>query len=161
MAAGCARVAVRHRHGEKRWLTIAACAALWLGVAAGRGAEDGEWRASTPQVRKEVVAVVEAQLAAFRAGAGAKAYGFAAAPLRAQTPLRAFLAIVQNNYPEIWANTRVEFGLVRDDGTQATVLVHVFSKESDASYDYGLFKEPAGWRIGRVLRRNPARADKV
>ena len=68
---------------------------------------------------------------------------------------------MQNNYPEIWANTRVEFGLVRDDGTQATVLVHVFSKASDVSYDYGLFKERAGWRIGRVLRRNAAGADKV
>ena len=126
-----------------------------------RGAEDGELRASKPEVRTAVVAVIEAQLAAFRAGEGAKAYGFAAAPLRAQTPLRAFLAIVQTNYPEIWASKRAEHGLVRDDGARATVRVHVFSAASDAAYDYVLFKEPAGWRIGSVLRHDPNGTEKV
>ena len=126
-----------------------------------RGAGDDELRASKPEVRTAVMAVIEAQLAAFRIGEGTKAYGFAAAPLRAQTPLRAFLAIIQNNYPEIWASTRAEGGRVRDDGTRAMVLVHVFSKESDASYDYVLEKERAGWRIASVLRRNPAKTDRI
>ena len=127
--------------------------AVWWGALMGAGhAAEGELRASKPAVRKEVIAVIEAQLAAFRAGDVAKAYGYAAVPLRAQNPLRVFAAIVQNNYREIWASTRAEYGLVRDDDRHATVLVHVFAEASDAAYDYVLVKERAGWRIGSVVR---------
>jgi hypothetical protein len=114
-------------------------------------------RASKPAVRKEVIAVIEAQLAAFRDGDVMKAYGFAAMPLRAQTPLRAFVAIVQANYPEIWANTRAEYGLVRDNGSHATVLVEIFAEEAQGTYDYVLIRERAGWRIGSVIRHQPPR----
>ena len=140
---------------------LAACAAWWLGIVAAAAAEDGAMHASKPEVRKEVAAVIEGQLAAFRSRELPKAYGYAATPLRAQTPLRAFVAIVQNNYPEIWASTRAEFGLVRDDGAQATVLVHVFSKDGDAGYDYVLVKERGGWRINSVLRHDSHGAGKV
>jgi len=145
----------------KQRLIWAACAALCVGIAVLRGAEDGVLRASKPDVRKEVIATIEAQLAAFRARELPKAYGYAARPLQQQTPLRSFVAIIQNNYPEIWASTRAEFGLVRDDGTKATVLVHVFAKESDAAYDYVLAKERAGWRISSVLRHDPRGAEKL
>jgi hypothetical protein len=142
-------------------LILAACAALWMGIATGRGADDSVMRASKPEVRKEVTATIEAQLGAFRAKDSSKAYSYSATAMQQQMRLRAFIAIVQNNYPEIWMNLRAEFGLVRDDGTRATVLVHVFSNESDAAYDYVLFKERAGWRIGSVLRHDPRGADKV
>jgi hypothetical protein len=122
---------------------------------------DGATRASTPQVRKEIVATVESQLTAFRKGEVEKAYGFAAAQLRAQKPLRTFAAIVQGSYPEIWRNTRAEFGIVRDDGAQATVTVQVYSKEGDAAYDFSLVKETAGWRIYGVVRHEPKQAGKV
>ena len=135
--------------------------ALWIALAAVRGADDGALRASKPEVRKEVVAIIEAQLGAFRAKDSTKAYSYSAAAMQQQMRLRAFVAVVQNNYPEIWANTRAEFGLVRDDGARATVLVHVFSTEGDAAYDYVLFKERAGWRIGSVLRHDPRGTDKV
>lgn len=128
----------------------------WALIGPGRSAE-GELRASKLEVRKEVIAVIDAQLAAFRAGNAAKAYTYAAAPLRAQNSLRVFSAIVQNNYREIWASTRAEYGLVRDDGRHATVLVHVFADESDAAYDYVLVKERAGWRIGSVIRHEASR----
>lgn len=120
-----------------------------------------ELRASKAEVRKEVVAVIEAQLAAFRAGDGAKAYDYAAAPLRAQTPLRAFEVILQKNYPEIWSSTKAELGLVRDDGARATVRVHVYSKVGDAPFDYVLLRERAGWRIGSVVRLVTRRKDDV
>jgi hypothetical protein len=68
---------------------------------------------------------------------------------------------VLNNYPEIWSNTKAEFGLVRDDGTRATVLVQVYAKEGSAGYDYGLVKERDGWRIESVLRHAPKKAEKV
>ena len=144
----------------KRRMILAALVALGLGLVPGRGA-DGGGRASKPEVRKEVVAVIEGQLAAFREGDTKKAHAFGAATLRAQRPLRQFLQIVRTSYPEIWANTRAEFGVVRDDGTRATVLVQVFSKEDRADYDYGLVKEPEGWRIDSVLRHASKKSDKV
>ncbi len=144
-------------------MTIAAALAGGFAFVAPARAqdEDGGTHASKPDVRKEVVAVIEAQLTAFRAGELKKAYSFGAAALRAQTPLRAFVAIVQNNYPEILANTRAEFGLVRDDGQRATVRVHVFAKDADAPYDYVLVKERAGWRISGVLPHRAAGADRL
>jgi hypothetical protein len=123
-------------------------------------ADDGP-KASKPDVRREIVAVIDAQLAGFRTGDVRKAYGYASSDLKAQKPIRTFAAIVQENYPEIWTNARAEFGLVRDDGQEATVLVHVFGKGSDASYDYTLVKEKSGWRIAAVLRHAPKKADKA
>ncbi len=143
-------------------LAILAVHACGLGAVSARGAESGGMRASKPEVRKDVVAAIEGQLAAFRAKDTNKAYTFAAATLRAQTPLRQFLRIVEINYPEIWANTKGEFGVVRDDGARATVLVQVFAKEDRADYDYGLVKERDGvWRIDSVLRHAPKKTEKV
>jgi hypothetical protein len=134
-------------------------ALLLLGIASQAWA--AEARASKPEVKKELVAVIEAQLAAFRKKDSVKAYSYAAAELRAQKPLKLFVSIVQTNYPEIWTNTRAEFGLARDDGTQAAILVHVTGAESTASYDFTLVKEKAGWRIVGVLRHEPSKGDKV
>lgn len=144
----------------KHWLAIAL-----LGIAAGHlaplhAAEDG-LHASRPAVKKEIVAVVEAQLGAFRQHDARAAYSYASTRLRAQKPLRVFTSIVRENYPEIWDNTRAEFGLAWDDGTAAKVLVHVFAKAGDASYDFMLAKERAGWRIEGVLRHEPAQAEKI
>jgi hypothetical protein len=130
-------------------------------AAPGAGAADGVLRASKPELKQQIVAVIEAQLAAFRKGDVAKAYTFAAAELRSQKPLRVFQAIVQENYPEIWASTRAEFGIVRDNGTQATVTVQVYSKAGDAPYDFTLAKENAGWRIYGVIRHAPKQKGKV
>lgn len=142
-----------------RWVALAMAGLLLAGVAA-RGADDS-LRASKPEVRREIVAVIESQLAAFRAGEVKKAYSQASAALRAQKPLQVFVAIVRENYPEIWANTRAEIGLVRDDGAEATVLVHVFGQRSDAAYDYTLVKERTGWRIAAVLRHAPKKSDRM
>lgn len=147
----------------RRWI-----AALWLtmgigaaGMGTAAGADPGALRASKPEVKQEIVAVIEAQLAAFRKGDLAKAYRFAAAELRAQKPLREFTAIVEANYPEIRSNTRADFGIVRDDGTRGTVTVHVYSRVGDAAYDFTLAKEKAGWRIFGVVRRAPRKGGTV
>lgn len=151
--------------GMKRRLFLAAVLAgqAWgLGPVSARGAGSGGMRASTAEVRRDVVATIEGQLAAFRAGDTNVAYTYAASALRAQNPVRQFRRIVEANYPEIWANTRGECGVVRDDGGRATVLVQVVSKAGRADYDYGLVKERDGvWRIERVLRHAPKKADKV
>lgn len=132
---------------------LAACAAAWSGAVASAAA--AAMRASKPEVKKEVVAVIEAQLAALRKGDVTKAHGFASAELRAQKPVAVFAQIVQTNYPEIWASTRGQAGIVRDDGAQAAVTVQVYSKAGDAAYDYTLVKESVGWRISGVLRHEP------
>jgi hypothetical protein len=111
-----------------------------------------EMRASTAAVRREVVAVVEAQLAHFRKGEIADAYAIASAPLRAQRTQPVFAAMVEANYPEIWTSTRAEFGVVRDDGTRASVVVQVYSANGDASYNYTMVKEAGRWRVHGVLR---------
>ena len=118
-------------------------------------------RASTPEVKKEIVAVIEKQMEAFRKHEVEKAYGFASAELRAQKPFRTFTAIVKSSYPEIWTNTRAEFGIVHDDGTRANVTVQVYSKEGDAPYDFTLVKERVGWRIFGVVRHAPKKGGKV
>jgi len=138
----------------------ALAAALMFAAGFVRAADDG-MHGSKPEVRREIVAVIDAQLTAFRGNDVRKAYAYASAELRAQKPIEAFAVIVRDNYPEIWSNTRAEFGLVRDDGKQATLLVHVFGKDSDASYDYTMVKDRVGWRITAVLRHAPKKNDKM
>ena len=133
----------------------------WIALSGALLAAEEGMHGSKPEVRREIVGVIDAQLAGFRAGDIRKAYKYASADLRAQKPLQAFATIVRDNYPEIWANTRAEFGLVRDDGTRASLLVHVFGKDGDASYDYTLVKEEVGWRITAVLRHAPKKNDKM
>lgn len=118
-------------------------------------------RASKPDVKEAIVRVIDAQLAAFRKGDVQKAYSYAATDLRAQKPLPTFLAIVQANYPEIWTNRRAEYGIVRDDGTKATVTVQITSKDGDAAYDFTLIKEAPGWRIYGVVRHEPKKGGRV
>ena len=145
-----------------RRLLIALLGVLLLGAGSAAAiAVEPSLKASKPEVKKEIVAAIEAQLAAFRKGDAAKAYSYAAAELRAQKPLPVFTAIVRQSYPEIWANTRAEFGIVRDDGTRGTVTVQVYSKTEDAAYDFTLAKEPAGWRIFGVVRHEAKKSGKV
>jgi hypothetical protein len=138
---------------------------VWLAVtvlvAFGGRALAADMPASKPEVKKEIVAVIEAQLAAFRKGDTGKAHSYASSELRAQKPRRVFSEIVKDNYPEIWASTRAEFGIVRDDGKRATVTVQVYAKTGDAAYDYTLVKEEAGWRIFGVVRHEAKSAGKV
>jgi len=133
---------------------------LLLAFAAGLLAQ-GEPPASKAVVRKAIVATIEGQLAAFRAGDTAKALTFAAAAFRQNVKAGDFAKMVRDGYPEIWNNARAEFGLVRDDGSQALVNVQVFAKDkSSASYDYVLVKEEDGvWRIGAVVRNDPKPAE--
>lgn len=124
----------------------------WLGMAARAQDELAEMKPSTAAVRKEVIAVIEGQLTAFRTSQPAAAYEFAAPALQAALPLRRFLSVVKSGYPEIWTNREASFGVVRDSGERATVAVKVQGADGSASYDYILLKVAEGWRIGGVLR---------
>jgi hypothetical protein len=140
---------------------LLSCVALWVAVGVSVVGAGDAMRASKPEVKKEIVAVIAAQLAAFRQGDVKQAYGYAARELQAQKPLRTFMAIVQTNYPEIWTNTRAEFGIAWDDGARAAVTVQVFSKEGEAAYDFTLVKEPPGWRVQGILRHEPKKGGRV
>lgn len=144
-----------------RWNTVVGFCLCWMAGVTGLFAADAGLRASKPEVKREIVAIIEAQLAAFQKGDVKQAHGYAAAGFRAQRPLAEFAAIVRENYPEIWAGVRCEPGIVRDDGSRATVTVRVFSQESAAAYDYTLVKEGAGWRISGVLRHSGKRSARV
>ncbi len=127
-------------------------AVIFAGVAA-QAAEPGASKASKPAVKAEIVAVIEGQLAAFRSGEVGRAYAYASVNLQLQMPVRNFARLVRDGYPEIWANTRVEFGLVRDNGRVATLTARVFAKDgTSAVYDYVMAKEEDVWRIAGVLR---------
>jgi hypothetical protein len=124
---------------------------LALGWTVVSPAEEGRLRPSSPQVRRDVIAVIEGQLAAFRAQDLDKAYGYAATALRRQFTEARFIATVRQGYPEIWSNARAEYGIVEDNGVRALLTARVYDKSSaSASYDYILYKDPAGWKIGGV-----------
>lgn len=133
----------------------------WAGAVA-QAAEPGAMRASKPAVRTEIVEVIDGQLAAFRTKEVGRAYAYASTGLQRQTPIRRFAILVRDGYPEIWANSRAEYGLVRDDGTRATVTARVFGAGGEsAAYDYVLVREDEVWRIAGVLRHETKNEKKI
>jgi hypothetical protein len=132
-----------------RWL-IVACLLLVGPVIRAADPDDAHY--SKPGVRKELVAAIDAQLAAFRASDFAGAYKLAAEPLRLQFTLKQFTAMVTRTYPLIAHNQRAEFGLPMDDGVNATLTVRVYGASGKfAVYRYVLAREAAAWRISGVL----------
>ncbi|MES2693261.1 MAG: DUF4864 domain-containing protein, partial [Verrucomicrobiota bacterium] len=98
---------------SRRWSSLGW--AILLGVFAAVqvqtvAAEEAAMRASKPEVRKDVIAILEAQLAAFRKGDTKRAYEYAATELRAQKSREVFMQIVEASYPEIWSSQRAQFG---------------------------------------------------
>ncbi|MSU52066.1 MAG: hypothetical protein CK548_04555 [Opitutia bacterium] len=133
----------------------------WAGAVA-QAAEPGGMRASKPAVKVEIIEAIDGQLAAFRKNEVGRAYAYASTGLQQQTPIRRFAALVRDGYPEIWANARAEYGLVRDDGARATVTVRVFVESGrSAVYDYVLAREDDVWRIAGVLRHEAKSEKKV
>jgi hypothetical protein len=147
---------------------------LILGLTAltARAADSEGLHYSRPADRREITAVVEAQLAAFRANDFDKAYGFAAQGLRQQFTVEQFTVMITRGYPLILHNERAEFGLPQDDGTSAVLSVQVFAAgNQSAAYRYLLVKESAGstasggakgdpvWRITGVTPEKPRTSD--
>jgi hypothetical protein len=153
----CTATRIGHGRAVVTFCCLGILFLLSLGLGSNLGAAESDFRVSKREVRRAVIRAVDGQLAAFRDGNVGKAYDYAAAELRFQTSMRRFAAIVRENYPEIWKNTRAEYGLVRDDGTHATVLVVVYAGKTEATFDYVLLRERGAWRIGSVLRHEASR----
>ncbi len=115
------------------------------------GAE-ADMRPSRPVVRAALVAVVDAQLEAWREQHFTGAYALAAAGIRAHFPLEAFVAMVRQGYPEIADNVRADYGSAVDNGDAAMLSVRVYPREgSPVNRRYLLVREDGVWRIAGVI----------
>lgn len=136
-----------------RWL-------LFLIVLAGGGVAAAQpvLRYSDPETRREVRTVVEAQLAALRAGDWASAHGLTSAAFRSRVAPADFVRLFRRHYFVMLKSTRAEFGLIRDDGRMARVPVRIHAGGESAAYVFTLVREPRGWRVWRIVEDRPGSA---
>ena len=126
------------------------------GPVAASGAAESSSAPSAPRrssdaVKKELSAVIDAQLAAFRANDYPKAYTFAAGGVKTLFPLGDFEKMVRTNYPIIAGSTSAEYGVAFDTGEEAVVNVRIENAEKKSvEYQYLLKKEAGGWKISGV-----------
>ncbi len=106
---------------------------------------------SSDALKKELSAVIEGQLTAFRANDYPKAYTFAAAEIKNLFPVEDFEKMVRTNYAVIAKSTGTEYGVAFDTGEEAVVNVRIQNAEKKSvEYQYLLKKEDAGWKISGV-----------
>lgn len=99
----------------------------------------------------DLFAVVNDQLAAFRAADFPGAYRHAAAGVQQKFTLPQFEAMVRWNYGVLSQAQRVEFGPVKVQGTSAIVQVFFFAADGGVrSFLYNLVAENGGWKIDGV-----------
>ncbi len=131
---------------------------LLAGVPAihAQGAGGGPLRLSRPPVREQLVAVVTAQLAAFRAEDWATAYAAAAGPFQAVMSPAEFVSVITRKYPVVLKNTRADFALPSDNGVVAVVPVRVFGAGTSEAYNWLLVKEGKDWKVTGVVPQSTA-----
>ena len=106
---------------------------------------------SSDAVKKELSAVIDAQLAAFRANDYPKAYTFAAAGVKTVFPLAGFEKMVRTNYPVIAGSVSTEYGMAFDTGEEAVINVRIENAaKKSVEFQYLLTKEDGVWKIGGV-----------
>ena len=106
--------------------------------------------ASEP-VKKLLTAVIEGQLAAFRANDYAKAFTFASTDIQGMFAPEDFEKMVKTAYPVIAHSVSTEYGIMFDTGEQAVVNVRIKDGDKkDVEYQYLLKKEAGDWKINGV-----------
>ena len=99
----------------------------------------------------DLFAVVNNQVAAFRAADYPSAYRHAATGVHQKFTLPQFETMVRQHYSAIARAQRVEFGSVRTNGGSAVVQVFFFSDRGVVrSFLYSLVSEGNGWKIDGV-----------
>ncbi len=104
-----------------------------------------------PPAPHELFSVVEKQLAAFRAADYSSAYRHAASEVQQKFTMPQFEAMIRRDYGEMTNAERIEFGLVKVNGSAA--VVHVFFCGADGSvrsFLYSLIAEGGSWKINGV-----------
>ena len=100
---------------------------------------------------RELFAIVNQQLVAFRTSDFRSAYHYAATGVQQKFTLTQFEAMVRRDFPEMTRSHRVEFGLVRIQGGTALVQVFFIGRDGMArSFLYSLTNEDAVWKIDGV-----------
>jgi hypothetical protein len=108
-------------------------------------------------VRKELIGVIQSQLAAFRKDDYPKAYHYAASNIRDSLSLPVFERMVRRAYPVIAQSSGAQFGVIVDNGDEAVVDVLIEGGPGrEAQYQYFLTRELTGWKISGVARKPAA-----
>lgn len=105
----------------------------------------------SPPAPRELFSIVEQQLAAFRAEDYPSAYRHAASGVQQKFTIPQFESMVRRDYGDMTLSGRVEFGLVKVNGSAA--VVQVFLSGADGSFRsflYSLIAEGNSWRINGV-----------
>lgn len=107
---------------------------------------------SSPTVKQELIAVVDAQLVAFRANDFSRAYSFAAQGIRSLFPAADFEKMVRAGYPVIVYSASAEYGLALDTGEDAALAVRITGADGKTVTDflYTLSREDGVWKITGV-----------
>jgi hypothetical protein len=104
-----------------------------------------------PPNPRELFAIVNQQLVAFRTSDFRSAYRYAATGVQQKFTLTQFEAMVRRDFPEMTRSHRVEFGLVRVQGGSALVQVFFIRPDGMArSFLHSLTNEDAVWKIDGV-----------
>ncbi len=102
-------------------------------------------------VKTELKAVIDGQLAAFRANDYPKAFTFASAMIQSMFAPEEFEKMVKTAYPIIAHSVSTEYGVMFDTGEDAVVNVRVQNAgKQSVEYQYLLKKEGDGWKINGV-----------
>ena len=114
-------------------------------------------------VPHELFAVVQKQLAAFRAQDYPGAYLHAASGVQQKFTLPQFEGMIRRNYAEMTLRGRVEFGPVESNEATAVVQVFFFGERGTVRpYLYNLSAEGDGWKVDGVqAMRASGNADRL
>jgi hypothetical protein len=101
-----------------------------------------------PPAPRELFAVVEKQLAAFRAADYSSAYHHAASGVQQKFTLAQFEAMIRQDYGDMTNAQSIEFGFVEVLGSAAVVQVYFVGENgSTRSFLYSLVAEGDSWKI--------------
>jgi hypothetical protein len=104
-----------------------------------------------PPVPRELFAIVEQQLAAFRADDYRSAYRHAASEVQQKFTIPQFESMIRRDYGDMTNAQHVEFGLVNVNGSNAVVQVFLLAPNgSNRSFLYSLIAEGNSWKINGV-----------
>ena len=104
-----------------------------------------------PPAPHELFAVVEQQIAAFRAADYSSAYRQAASGVQQKFTAPQYEAMVRRDYGDISGRQRIEFGFVKVTGPTAIVQVFVRGPNGAVrAFLYSLIAEGESWKINGV-----------
>jgi VCBS repeat-containing protein len=144
--------ALGHLHGMRSPGHLILCVLFSICLLNNSHGAEPKLKLSKDVVKKDVITVIESQLAAFRTNDFAKAYTFAASSIKDHFSFEQFQDMVKRGYPAVAKSKSASFGVALDDGQQAVVDVSVKGPDDKTiRYQYMLILEDGKWRITGVM----------